>query len=282
MNTANASESPHKQVIPNASGHPSPEYPSVNVQSNHSVNAPHPAPIQIPGPAISPAQGITVYEGYTFFQADPIPGHSATWTRVERTEMHLPQSEFYRMVQKRATKFSAAQQYQNLADIRRAHVNQLIHEQRRIGPQLEWSCVYAKEFDRPSKPRNAHPDDYETVSMDIILLKRPMKTKAYPRTPMGDLVDLAQAHRQDKMEDQRAAYRAAEATVQQRPADMAPPRYKPVASPNIPAQAPTAGRMIQGPLPRPVSVTDPFTQLNLGQGNTADELERTMQEQYTG
>lgn len=283
MNIVNENESQQKQAISNpSSSHPSPEYSAANAQPDHSSNVPCPATIQIPGPAISPVQDITVYEGYTFFQADPIPGQQATWTRVERTEMHLPQSEFYRMVQKRASKFSAAQQYQNLSEIRRAHVNQIIHEQRLIDPQLEWSCVYAKECHRASKPRNAHPNDYETVSMVIILLKRPMKTNPYPRTPMGDLVDLAQAHRRDKTDDPRAAFRCPEPTVQQRPLDMAPPRYKPVASPCIQAQIPGTGRKVQGPLPRPVSVTGPFDQLDLGQVKIPDDLENTVQGKQTG
>jgi hypothetical protein len=42
---------------------------------------------------------------------------------------------------------------------------------------MEWSCVYAKERDRASEARNAHRADYETVSMDIALMKRPLNTK---------------------------------------------------------------------------------------------------------
>ncbi|KAJ5874182.1 uncharacterized protein N7529_002612 [Penicillium soppii] len=136
-----------------------------------------------------------VYEGYTFFQADPIQGQSATWTRVERTVMHLSQTEYFKMVQKRANKKSAAQQYQNISsNTRRAHINQLIDEQRRKSPLVEWSCVYAKEHAKPSKARNACQADYETVSMDVIIMQRSAKTM-HPRTPMGDLVDLGVAFR---------------------------------------------------------------------------------------
>ncbi|KAJ5179049.1 hypothetical protein N7492_002259 [Penicillium capsulatum] len=282
MSTPNETLTQEKPSISNASVHSSPQHPFASVPSDHSSNSPHLAAIQMPGPAINLAPDTNIYEGYTFFLADPIPGQTATWTRVERTQMHLPQSEFYRMVQKRATKFSAAQQYQNLFDIRRAHVNQLIHEKRRIDPQLEWSCVYAKESDRPSKPRNAHPDDYETVSMHIILMKRPMKTNAYPRTPMGDLVDLATAHRQDKIDDQRAASRRAEATAQQRVSDMPPPAYQPVPSPNIQPLIHSVGRKVQGPLPRPMSVTPSFTRLDLASGQICDDLKRKMQGQHAG
>ncbi|KAJ5925279.1 hypothetical protein N7454_007918 [Penicillium verhagenii] len=93
-------------------------------------------------------------------------------------------------VQKRANKISAAQQYQFLPEIRQVHVNQLIAENRLLDLQVEWSCVYAKERKRACKARNAHPEDYEVVSMSIILMKRPVATKTHFRTPMGDLVDL--------------------------------------------------------------------------------------------
>jgi hypothetical protein len=130
------------------------------------------------------------YEGYTFFKADPIHGQDATWTRVERTAMHLSQTEYFKMVQKRANKKSAAQQYQNISsNARRAHINQLIDEQRCRNSLVEWSCVYAKEHAKPFKARNARRGDYETVSMDVIIMQRPVRT-TYPRTPMGDLVDL--------------------------------------------------------------------------------------------
>ncbi|KAJ5994089.1 hypothetical protein N7451_009813 [Penicillium sp. IBT 35674x] len=131
-----------------------------------------------------------VYEGYKFFKADPIPGQEASWTKVERTKMIMSQREFCRKVQKRANKISAAQQYQVLSEIRQAHVNQLIAEKRPLSPNVEWSCVYAKERQKASKPRNARRDDYEVVSMQIILMKRPVSTKTHFRTPMGDLVDL--------------------------------------------------------------------------------------------
>ncbi|KAJ5525881.1 hypothetical protein N7494_012531 [Penicillium frequentans] len=131
-----------------------------------------------------------VYEGYKLFKADPIPGQEASWTKVERTKMIMSQREFCRKVQKRANKISAAQQYQFLPEIRQAHVNQLIAEKRPLNPNVEWSCVYAKERQKASKPRNARRDDYEVVSMQIILMKRPVNTKTHFRTPMGDLVDL--------------------------------------------------------------------------------------------
>ncbi|KAJ5832478.1 hypothetical protein N7474_000789 [Penicillium riverlandense] len=175
-----------------------------------------------------PTPLLSHYEGYTLFKADPAPGQKTSWSLVERTEMHLSQRELFKIVQKGANKVSAAQQYQNLSSLRRAHVNQLISEKRKCDPQVEWSCVYAKERSRPSKARNAtRSSDYETVSMDIILMKRPARTQSYPRTAMGDLVDLA--------------------------------------APLDPYTSTGKGDVVQGPQPRPTQVTAPFTQLDLEQ-----------------
>lgn len=236
-----------------------------------STRTPIPTPEQAPDTA--------VYEGYKFFKADPIPGQKATWTRVERTKMHLDQSEFYKMVQKRANKVSAAQQYQNLSNIRRAHVNQLIHEQRRSDPNVEWSCVYAKERDRPAKARNAHRNDYETVSMDIILMQRPMRTRSYPRTPMGDLVDLGIPFRLDG-DDLPKTPRRLEEVSQERPLEISGLHFVPSNiwqqkdRPVAPVQSMMPGHVAQGPLPRPMSVTTPFTTLELDQASTPETFER--------
>lgn len=128
-----------------------------------------------------------IYKGFTFFKADLPPGMSPTWRRVERTELHFTQRELYKMVRKRAHRYSAAQQYQHLCNLRQAHVNQLIDEHRRNDPSVEWSCVYVKERDR--HVHGSH-DDGTTISMDVILMRRKLTT-IYPRTPMGDIVDLS-------------------------------------------------------------------------------------------
>lgn len=140
--------------------------------------------------AFSHAESIPAYEGYTFFKADPPQGQDATWHRVERAPMFQSQAAYFKKIQKRATQKPAAQQYQSISsNTRRAHIDQLIDEQRHMNPFVEWSCVYVKERTKPSKARNAHRGDYETVSMDVIIMQRSMKT-AYSRTPMGNQVDL--------------------------------------------------------------------------------------------
>lgn len=242
---------------------PTPSQPACNPQTNNSGHV-QDAHILLNMTHVQELPADTInYEGYRFFKADPIPGQTPTWTRVERTRMHLSQSEFYNMVQKRANKTSAAHQYQKLSATRRAHVNQLIHEQKKLDPSVEWSCVYAKERDRASKARNAHPADYETVSMEIILMKRPLNNRTYPRTPMGDLVDLAQRQNDNDVQPIKSI----------RPEMAAAPIHPAVATAmwiskdlNMKSDPTTASvGVVQGPQPRPISVTNPFTRLVLGQ-----------------
>lgn len=128
-----------------------------------------------------------VYEGFTFFKA--MPKQSATWTCVKRTVMNLNQDEYIEMVQKRADRKSPVQQYRNLpSDTLRAHINQLIDEQKNNNPLAEWSCVYIKEHAKISKARHPRRSDHETVSMDVIIMRTPMKTQAFSRTLMGGSV----------------------------------------------------------------------------------------------
>lgn len=185
----------------------------------------------------------TMYEGYTFFKADPIPGQKATWIRAERVRLYLTQGEFFKMARKRAHKKSAARQYQDLSDIRRAHVDQLIHEQRTSDSSVEWSCVYAKERDRLVKDRSRlrDKDYYETVSMDVILMKMPPNTMHYPRTPMGHLVDLGKPFRLEENE--------AQSSVTWSFSMMDSPGYQSEQA-LVPGQVIRPGYVVQGPLPR--------------------------------
>ncbi|KAJ5369388.1 hypothetical protein N7509_014000 [Penicillium cosmopolitanum] len=104
--------------------------------------------------------------------------------------MDFTQPEFYGMIYDRAFEISAAGQYQALSDERRAYVNQLIHDRRHQDPSGEWSCAYAKEHRRFVNDRDTLEHDDDAIAMTVILMQRPWTPKAYPRTSMGDLVDL--------------------------------------------------------------------------------------------
>ncbi|KAJ5974818.1 hypothetical protein N7481_008525 [Penicillium waksmanii] len=106
-----------------------------------------------------------VYDGYLFFRADPLPQQSATWARVERTQMDFTQPELYSMIYDRAFEISAASQYQALSDERRAHVNQLIHDRRHQDPSGEWNCAYAKEHRRFVNDRDTLENDGDAIAI---------------------------------------------------------------------------------------------------------------------
>lgn len=132
----------------------------------------------------------TILEGYKFYKADPNPGEEATWARAVRTELNMKQEVLSKMIHERAEDYSAEQQYKNLSRDQRAQVTQLTEDRRVNYPRMEWSCVYAKENYYANKARNPHPHNFETVSMMIILMGRPMEPTKYPRTPMGEYVDV--------------------------------------------------------------------------------------------
>lgn len=74
-----------------------------------------------------------LFEGYTFFKADPIPGQMPCWRRVQRTQMSPSQFEYaVEKFQNRSQSISEAQQYLRLSEIRRTHVKQLIDEKRGV------------------------------------------------------------------------------------------------------------------------------------------------------
>ncbi|THC92239.1 hypothetical protein EYZ11_008300 [Aspergillus tanneri] len=120
------------------------------------------------------------YVGFTFFKADTAAGQKPTWSHAERTQMHLSQTDLLKMVQKRAKKFSATQQYQTLSKLKRTHVDQLINQLRQRDPRGEWTCVYIKEEDKPFKGKNSRRGDYETVSMDVVIMREPVDP-SYPK-----------------------------------------------------------------------------------------------------
>ncbi|KAE8398387.1 hypothetical protein BDV37DRAFT_32213 [Aspergillus pseudonomiae] len=120
------------------------------------------------------------YIGYTFFKKDATPGHKPTWGQVEKSQMHLTQAELIGMVQKRAKKLPGVQQYQSLSKAKRTHVDQLINELKKEDSLLEWTCAYVKEEERQMKGKNSKRGDYETVSMDVVIMGKPI-TSSRPK-----------------------------------------------------------------------------------------------------
>ncbi|KAJ5500612.1 hypothetical protein N7453_009663 [Penicillium expansum] len=116
-----------------------------------------------------------MFEGYKFFKADPSLGQRSTWARAERIKLQIEQNKLYSMVHERADAYSAQQQYQHAGYNCRAQINQLVQDRQDEDPQTKWSCVYVKQ----------------TVFMLVIIMGRPAQMGKYPRTPMGDLVDLS-------------------------------------------------------------------------------------------
>lgn len=139
-----------------------------------------------------------VYNGYLLLKARPLPRQTATWSRIERIRMHRTQHEFYDMVHNRALAIDAASQYDALNTEVRAQVDQLVHDGRQLSSGSEWTCAYAKECKGTASGHDTAFDDPEPASVTVILMRRPLCTKIYPRTPMGDLVDLRISLRPDQ------------------------------------------------------------------------------------
>jgi hypothetical protein len=114
------------------------------------------------------------YFGYTFFKADAPPGQKSTWNQVQKTRMNLSQADLFQLVQKRAKKSTAAEQYQALSKLKRTHVDQLINEHRLSDPRFEWTFAYIKEDSKPIKGKGARRGDFETLSMDVVIVRRPV------------------------------------------------------------------------------------------------------------
>lgn len=139
----------------------------------HAMAPPAPPDASAPTP---------LYEGYTFFKADAVPGQKSTWGRIERTKMSLGQGELSKLVQTRSKKLSAAEQYESLTKAKRTLVDQLIDQRTRIDSHLKWECVYAQTNEKPVKGKNARRGDYETVSMDVVIMGN-QKAPSHPNAP---------------------------------------------------------------------------------------------------
>ncbi|KAE8380882.1 hypothetical protein BDV26DRAFT_115033 [Aspergillus bertholletiae] len=148
--------------------------------SGNRPKAPDPTPAKDSTPAKVTDSRPYFYIGYTFFKKDATPGHKPTWSQVERSQMHLTQTELIGMVQKRAKKLSGAHQYQSLSKAKRTHVDQLINDLKKEDSHLEWTCAYVKEEERQMKGKNNKRGDYETISMDAVIMGKPI-TSARPK-----------------------------------------------------------------------------------------------------
>ncbi|KAL7652677.1 hypothetical protein ACMYSQ_009941 [Aspergillus niger] len=177
------------------------------------------------------------YLGYTFFKADAVPGHKSTWNHVERTKMNLSQSDLMKLVHKRTKKIPIAEQYQSLSKVKRAHVDQLISELRKSDPHFEWTCVYVKEDEKPFKGKNSRRGDYETLSVNVVIMRKATDL-VFPKIPVDDHVDVeALPKPQDRVPTTH---------VHNNPSDSGPKGMPRSMQPSEPLVGPT---IHQGPMP---------------------------------
>ena len=137
---------------------------------------------------VSPPARI-VFEAYKFYRA------GATWACAERTELYFERKELCEMIHLRAEEYSVEWQYQKLSPDQRAQVRRLVQDRQAEYPGMVWSYVYAKENSYATVTRNPRLEDFETTSMVIILMGRPMEPTKYLRTRMGVYVDLRKLSR---------------------------------------------------------------------------------------
>ncbi|KAL2826521.1 hypothetical protein BDW59DRAFT_145300 [Aspergillus cavernicola] len=131
----------------------------------------------------------TCYVGYTFFKAQPRPGSIASWKRVDKSRMNLRQDDLSTLVRKKAKRIPVGTQYQSLSAVKRPHVDRMIEELRQNNPRFHWTCAYVKEDMRDLKGKNFQRGDYETTSMDIILMG-----KLVNRSPPRDHIPIQTQH----------------------------------------------------------------------------------------
>ncbi|KAJ9269327.1 hypothetical protein DTO212C5_4599 [Paecilomyces variotii] len=126
----------------------------------------------------SPSQGsdpnMPFYEGWTLYRADPqSEDQKPSWRQATRSKMSLSQTDLSDMVQKRKKKIPLAEQYQDLGKFKRAHVDLLIKDREtKDDARFSWTCVYVDVVNRPAKGKGARRGDYETISMDVIIVRR--------------------------------------------------------------------------------------------------------------
>ncbi|KAF9891783.1 hypothetical protein FE257_003264 [Aspergillus nanangensis] len=128
------------------------------------------------------------YDGYTFFKSEAQPGQVSTWKNAEKTRMNLNQADLYKMVDKRSKRNNAAEHYSNLSRMKRIHIDDLIKELEHHDPRYEWTLVYIKEEDKPVKGKGYRRGDYETLHMDVVLMRKPV-AQSYPKNVQSGQVN---------------------------------------------------------------------------------------------
>ncbi|OOF93092.1 hypothetical protein ASPCADRAFT_53841 [Aspergillus carbonarius ITEM 5010] len=187
------------------------------------------------------------YLGYTFFKADVLPGHKSTWSQVERAKMNLSQTELIKLVHKRTKKTPIAEQYQSLSKVKRAHVDKLINELRKTDPHFEWTCVYVKEDEKPVKGKNSRRGDYETLSMNVIVIRKATDL-VFPRIPVDDHVDVEAPPKPKDRAPTHIHYHPSDSGSKSMPKNMQP--SEPLVGPTIhQGPIPPAMNNVQQPLP---------------------------------
>ncbi|KAJ6174871.1 hypothetical protein N7485_004676 [Penicillium canescens] len=155
-------------------------------ETRSTATAPYEPPRTSPQQSyLSPSSG-PFFEAYKFYRA----GKEATWACAERTELYMKQEQLCNLTHSRAEEFEVEWQYQKLSPNQRAQVDRLVQDRRAECPGMVWSYVYANENSYAKVTRNPRPDDSETTSMVIILMRRPMEPTKYPITHMGVYMDV--------------------------------------------------------------------------------------------
>ncbi|KAL1863397.1 hypothetical protein Plec18167_000491 [Paecilomyces lecythidis] len=155
----------------------------LNIMNNISSTNVTPTKTEKPGEQgqaskISTPQGsdpnMPFYEGWTLYRADPqSEDQKPTWRQATRSKMNLAQTDLSDMVQKRKKKIPFAEQYQDLGKFKRAHVDLLIKDREtKDDARFSWTCVYVDVVNRPAKGKGTRRGDYETISMDVIIVRR--------------------------------------------------------------------------------------------------------------
>lgn len=180
--------------------------------------AEHDQPSKTPAPLSNDAK-TPFYEGWTLYRADPqTEDQKPSWRQATRSKMNLSQTDLADMVQKRKKKVPLAEQYQALGKFKRAHVDLLIKDRvKKDDPRFNWSCDYVDVVNRAAKGKGTRRGDYETISMDVIIVRRirtetPIRSvNSSPSRAFGEVIDI---HSPARSKENLLVHYGAEPTTQ--------------------------------------------------------------------